>query len=143
MRFFTLACLLLKLFAVSAQTTQATLKGTLKDSLTREELIGASVKISQNGVFLKGAITDFNGCYRVLLEPGAYDVEFFYTGYISSRRIQITVKAGQTTSQNGSFSAGESLSSIQPIYCFPPRLIDKSPGNSGATFTSEMLRHAY
>lgn len=142
MRLLLFSFLFLNLFLTTAQTSQGILEGTLTDSKTHEDLIGTSVKVTQNGVFVKGSITDVNSSYRILLDPGVYEVEFTYTGYIVSRIVGIKILAGQTMQQNDSLSAyaghfPEFLS------CEWLPLINKSPGNTGFTFTSEMLRNTY
>ena len=73
------------LFSAGAVLAQTLLSGKVTDEATKEDLIGASVKITKGGEVVKGAITDFNGEYRISLDPGKYDVEVSYTGYTSSR----------------------------------------------------------
>ena len=143
MRLLLFTFLFLNLFSMTAQTPHAILEGFLRDSITHEELIGASVKVTQNDTMVRGSISDFNGYYRIPLDAGVYNVQFTYTGYTISRINGVTMIAGQTTQQNALLSPGQKLPYRRYIYCFPPRLIDKSPGNTGFTFTSQMLRHAY
>ncbi len=142
MRLLLFTFLFLNLFSTTAQTPQGILEGTLRDSVTHEELIGASVKVVQNGIFIKGLITDFNGSYRILLDPGIYEAEFIYTGYKSRSVSKAMIETGQTTRQNVSLFATQIITDWHPRFYYP-HLIDKSPGNSGFTFTSQMLRHTY
>lgn len=50
-----------------------------------EALIGASVKVLQNGIFIKGGITDVDGRFQITVLPGIYDVDIAYTGYATQR----------------------------------------------------------
>lgn len=52
-------------------------KGSIKDAITGEGLIGASV-IAKPGV---GAVTDLEGNYSFSLEPGTYILKINYVGY--------------------------------------------------------------
>lgn len=55
------------------------IKGNIKDALTNEALIGASV-IAKPGV---GGITDVEGNYSFKIEPGTYTLKVNYVGYIA------------------------------------------------------------
>ena len=84
--------LLLLLLLLSKTTfSQTLLSGKVTDEATKEDLIGASVKITKGGEVVKGAITDFNGEYRIPLDPGRYSVEASYTGYHSSKTDSVQV----------------------------------------------------
>lgn len=54
-----------------------TISGSIKDAVTGEGLIGASV-IAKPGV---GAVTDIEGNYSFKIEPGAYTLKVNYVGY--------------------------------------------------------------
>jgi hypothetical protein len=72
----------------------AYLTGTVKD-LKGEALIGASVTVQKDRKIIKGAVTDINGKYRIELEPGTYQVEFSYTGFITQRIEEVKVESGK------------------------------------------------
>ncbi|MFN0213514.1 MAG: von Willebrand factor type A domain-containing protein [Saprospiraceae bacterium] len=58
--------------------SQTILTGKVTDS--KESLIGATIKVLQNGNFIRGTVTDFNGEFRIQLDTGIYRVECNYTG---------------------------------------------------------------
>ena len=55
-----------------------TLKGYIKDSLTGETLIGASITIKEQN---KGVSANQYGFYSITLSPGKYNLIFSYAGY--------------------------------------------------------------
>lgn len=69
------------LWAIGSSTICAqTLRGTVKDAISGEPLIGATVKIAE--LANTGAITDMDGSYRIeMKQPGRYTVEVSYIGY--------------------------------------------------------------
>ncbi len=142
MRLLLFTFLFLKLFSVTAQPAQGILEGVVRDSTTVDylELIGVSVKVTQNGALVKGVLTDVNGVYRIPLDPGVYDVEFSYTGYNVFFINKITIMPAQTIRQNASLK--ERMGCGITYWPWPP-LVDQSPGNSGTIFSGQMLRHIY
>ncbi len=68
----------------SAQSTL--LKGSVRDSLSGEPLIGVNVTHAPG----KGAATDVNGAYGMQLPPGPYTITFSFVGYTTVTR-SITV----------------------------------------------------
>jgi len=67
------------LCSLGVALAQTVLSGTVKDS--EGPLIGASVKVLKGSDVARGAITDFDGNFRISMDPGTYDVEISYTGY--------------------------------------------------------------
>jgi hypothetical protein len=57
-----------------------TIKGSIKDAVTGEGLIGASV-MAKPGV---GAVTDIEGNYTFQIEPGTYILKVNYVGYTAN-----------------------------------------------------------
>lgn len=57
---------------------QVLVKGTVQDSLSRENLVGASVRIKESG---KGKITDAEGVFSFELEEGSVTLQINYLGY--------------------------------------------------------------
>ena len=76
-----LTILLLFLGCFHFSKAQTILSGKVTDEDSREELIAANVIIQQNGVFIAGVSTDFNGNYQIKLEPGNYEITVFLLGY--------------------------------------------------------------
>jgi iron complex outermembrane receptor protein len=64
------------MLGTSVFAQQATLSGTLIDGTTDEPLIAATVKAGAIGT-----VTEFDGTYVLMLDPGEYEVEFRYVGF--------------------------------------------------------------
>lgn len=72
-----------------------TISGKVTDATTSEVLIDAIVKVKN---MQAGAATDLDGRYIIEgLEPGIYDLEFSYIGYLSKTITGVTVTQGQNT----------------------------------------------
>ncbi|TKB97091.1 TonB-dependent receptor [Pedobacter cryophilus] len=78
-RFLTLLFLLFFVLNFAFAQKNPVLNGVLKDALTGETLIGASVKVS--GPVINGTITNAYGFYSLSLPLGTYQVTFSYVGY--------------------------------------------------------------
>ena len=91
-----LITLALFLFVGSA-VAQTVLTGTVKDA-KGEDLIGASIKVLKGSELVKGAITDYEGKFRISIDPGTYDLEISYTGYTTSRTTGVQVLANKLNS---------------------------------------------
>ncbi|MCB2219334.1 MAG: TonB-dependent receptor [Bacteroidetes bacterium] len=72
---------------------QSGIKGVIKDSQTRETLIGANVVIDGT---TEGTSTDLNGRFKLDKAPGDYTINITYTGYDPMVK-QVTVSSGQYT----------------------------------------------
>lgn len=95
----TFAALLLLVFCVTTLSAQskATLTGTIKDQQSGDALIGATVFLKETN---QGAITDFDGNYRVnAIEPGTYTIAVSYLGY-QSQEETLTITAGESATKN-------------------------------------------
>ncbi|MCH8568528.1 MAG: TonB-dependent receptor [Balneolales bacterium] len=92
---FTASVLVLCLFSLgSAHAQTGSLSGVVTDATSGEELIGATVLITELG---RGAPTNLSGEYRVTDIPvGTYNVRFSYVGF-RSQTIEITISAGENT----------------------------------------------
>jgi len=78
------------------------IKGTIKDSLSNEILIGANIYLDSTSL---GAASDFEGKYAItLIPPGNYTIKCSYVGYIS-KEMKITVVDNKTLEINFSLSA--------------------------------------
>nr|WP_214446632.1 TonB-dependent receptor [Flavihumibacter rivuli] len=68
---------------IAAAQGKFTLSGYVKDSLSGETLIGASVAINGRG---KGVTTNAYGYFSITLSEGSYEVTCSYTGYESRKQ---------------------------------------------------------
>lgn len=82
MRFFFIFSFLLAFCNVCVAQKGVTIKGYLKDSLSRESLIGASVSVKGIG---KGISTNNYGFYSITLPEGKYDLVCSYIGYLPTQ----------------------------------------------------------
>ena len=64
-----------------ADKTRSTISGHVKDSETGEDLIGATIYISE---LKSGTVTNTYGYYSIKLDEGTYTITFSYIGYASS-----------------------------------------------------------
>jgi hypothetical protein len=67
--------------------------GIISDEL--EPLIGASVKALRGTDFVRGAICDMDGRFRLTLDPGIYNLEISYTGYETHQVSGVQVLSGK------------------------------------------------
>ena len=67
-------------------------QGTVKDDETGETLIGVNVKVNNS----KGAITDFNGKFSLVLEKGSHKIMISYVGY-ETKLIDVDINKDMTT----------------------------------------------
>lgn len=92
-RFF-LAVLFIALYASVAMAANIKIKGAVKDKLSKEPLIGATIRIVGTQA---GAVTDMDGNFELngvgILE-GIYDIEVKYVGYKTEVRRSVRVENG-------------------------------------------------
>jgi outer membrane receptor protein involved in Fe transport len=93
---FTIALLSLMVLSVFAQDT-GTLKGVVKDKASGETVIGANVVLeSDKG---RGAATDFDGKFSLVLPAGKQNVLITSIGY-APKTVSVSINAGATTELN-------------------------------------------
>jgi hypothetical protein len=128
--------LLLGTGAVIAQST--VLQGKISDE-SGEGLIGATVKVLKGTDVVRGAITDFEGNYRLNLDPGTYDVEFSYTGFSTLRNSGVKVLNGQINFLDGTMS--NTVLTEVVIKTFKVPLIKQDETATGQTLTSDQIKN--
>lgn len=105
-----------------------------------EALIGASIKILKGTDLVRGQVTDYNGEFRVQIDPGTYDVEFTYTGYQTARISGVQVLTGQLNFLNTTMSEGTVLTEAV-ITAYKVPLIEQDKTSGGQTLTSEQIKN--
>ena len=90
--FYLLYTTLILVFASTSLLAQQTLYGIITDELG-EPVISANIKILQGDTYITGTVTDFDGKYSIQIDPGIYNVEFSYVGYIHQRIEMVDVNA--------------------------------------------------
>lgn len=93
-------------FTLIAQ--KATFKGTIKDE-KGEPIFSASVIIDVNAGL--ATTTDFDGNYKLMLDPGKYTVKYKYVGKEDQTQV-ITVAAGETKVVNVSLKEREEIMNV-------------------------------
>ena len=133
----TLAFLLTATF-VFAQTA---VSGKVTDPESGEELIGANITFKKNGDFISGVATDFDGNYKINIDPGTYDVITSYIGLPDKQINGVIVKASQTTFLNIEMSSGEGGIDLDVVIVtdYKVPLIDKDNTSSGGVITSKQI----
>ena len=118
---------------------QQTVFGKVVDE-TGEPVIGGAVAIYNGNSLNTGTVTDFDGNYRVNLDPGTYNIEFSYVGYPNRRINDFVVLAGRENQLNLGFEeAGVNLAEIVVTeYKIPPMTVDET--TQGAIITSDEVR---
>ncbi len=132
----------LLLFA-SVAIGQTAISGKVTDKNDNgAELIGANLVFKKDGNFITGVSTDFDGNFKVNLDPGTYDVTITYLGLDDLQINGVIAKAGQTTDLpvemggDGGITLGEIV-----VREFKVPLIDKDNTTSGQTITSKEIRN--
>lgn len=74
--YYSLGLIGLLLLTCSSFAQTVLLKGVIKDALSQETLVQATIRIGD-----EGTITDFNGNYELELVAGSYEVTASYIGY--------------------------------------------------------------
>lgn len=128
--------LLLCAGALSAQTV---LRGKVTDE-TGEALIGASVKVLKGTEFVRGAITDYNGEYRIPLDPGSYNVEVSYTGFNTAVTTGVRVLVNTLNAFDIKMESGALLTEVV-VTEFKVPLIEQDKTQGGQTLTSDQIKN--
>lgn len=125
--------------AVVAQTF-LTGKVTDPDPTSGGELIGASVKVMKGSTFVRGAITDVSGDFRISIDPGTYSVEVSYTGYGTKRLDGIPVLTGELNIVNIELSSTTLLNVID-VVGYKIDLVRADQTSGGKTLTSDQIKN--
>ena len=79
---------------VTAFAQQGTITGKVKDKISNEPIIGATVAVTGT---TQGATTDYEGNFSIALAPGSYKLSATYVSYKPQVFDNIQVAAGNTT----------------------------------------------
>jgi TonB-dependent receptor len=97
MKFKSILSLAFCLLAISAIAQEKSkIRGTVIDSSAGEPLMFANVLIKGSNPTI-GTQTDLDGNYELSLNPGTYDIEFSYVGYIPQTVKNVEINAGEVT----------------------------------------------
>lgn len=136
----TLLTSFLLLLGVLSLSAQQSIFGTVTDE-TGEPVIGANIAIYKGSDLVTGNQTDFDGNYRINLDPGTYDVEFSYVGYTPRKTQGFTVYVGQENKLDLQFENDGGIvleEAIVTAYKVDPMKVDET--SQGLTLTSEDVK---
>ncbi len=104
-----------------------------------EPLVGATIKVMKGATFVRGTVTDYNGEYRINLDPGTYDLEISYTGFSVVKITGVRVMGGVTTRQDVAMSNATVLNEVIVTQYKVP-LIEQDQTSSGQILTPEQIK---
>lgn len=136
----TLLVSIFLIFGAASVFAQQTIFGTVKDDLG-DPIIGGTVKVLNGTSFLTGAATDFDGNYRIALDPGTYNVEFSYIGFTPQRVENVQVLAGQENKLDMAFEASGGIvleTATVRAFKVDPMKVDET--SQGMTLTSKDVK---
>jgi len=135
-----LAAALLGIAALSTPKNSTTvLSGKVTDDMG-EALIGATVKVLRGADLVRGTITDYNGDYRLTLDPGNYDVEVAYTGFKMQKVTGVRVISNTLNTLDFTLVVGNELSEVT-VTAFKVPVIEQDKTQGGQTLTSEQIKN--
>lgn len=124
-------------FAFS-QTGVGTVKGSVIDKKTGEELPFVKVIAFQNGAQKGYASTGLDGKFIIsALPPGEYDIELRFVGYQTKREEGVVVNSDKYVIRNYEMSISSEMLDVVEVVRYQVPLIDKDGGASGATVTRD------
>ncbi|MBK9628571.1 MAG: TonB-dependent receptor [Flavobacteriales bacterium] len=135
--FSTVVLSIFATLAVLAQTGSGSLKGTITDKKSGEQLPFVNVVVENRGTQVSGGATDFDGEYFIKpIAPGTYDVIVSYVGYQPFKSTGVVVNSNKISFLDISLNQGIELKEFEVVKYTVP-LIDKDGGASGGTVTRE------
>jgi len=133
--------LLFSFSLIASVVAQATLTGKVTDAATGEELISATVVVTQNGNFIKGQSTDFDGNFSIIVDPEIYDLEISYTGYQPLMITDIQAIEGNATKIDVQLKTGIIIRIGCGGWSYAIPLIEQDNNTQGIKFKSEKIKN--
>jgi hypothetical protein len=139
---YTLLLLLCFANVAAAQSGVGAVKGKVTDEDSKQTIIGASVRLYQNGLQKSATVTDATGSYKFsALTPGRYDISVKYVGYAEKRIDGVLVEADATAAKNIQLSFGNTLGPVT-IEAYVVPLIKRDQTSTGGTVTRAEIEAA-
>jgi hypothetical protein len=127
------------LLAIPAIGQGTRLEGTAKDEASGEPIVGATVVLYQNGVLVKGAMTDLEGYYSFeAIAQGVYEIEFRVIGF-ETLRIQVNHKRDNRLDVK---LDADYVPDPRLIIYFRPPFFDMGNTTQGQVFKMDDIRHS-
>ena len=132
--------LLLPLFSQAQSGLNGKLYGNITDQESGEPIIFANVVLMQNGIFITGGETDFDGNYNIPdIPPGTYNVKISQIEYSSKTISGVQIKAGENQKLDIQMQIGQTLDAVIVTgYSVP--VIEQDNSTQGGTVTAEQIR---
>lgn len=122
-----------------SQAGTTVLSGKVTDD-QGEALIGATVKVLRGTDLVRGTITDYNGDYRLTIDPGNYDVEVSYTGFQMQKVTGVRAILNTLNTLDFTLVSGNVLGEVT-VSAFKVPLIEQDKTQGGQTLTSEQIKN--
>ncbi|XOV68165.1 MAG: carboxypeptidase-like regulatory domain-containing protein [Fluviicola sp.] len=109
-------------YSINTQIETGEIRGKVTDPYLGEPLPFVQVKVFLEDIMVTGALTDFDGEFRIAnLEPGVYDLLVEHIGYSSKRLEDIKVKQGSITKIDSELlEIEDNVKELKPmIYLYP------------------------
>lgn len=120
-----------------SESAVSSIQGTISEEESGLRAIGATILVKQHGDIITGAVSDFDGNFQITdLEPGTYDVEIAYVGFMSSRTEGIQVDHSRAVNLDVSLMPDTEVLSEFVVVGYKVPLISADNTTSGATISS-------
>ncbi len=102
-------------------------------------LSGASIKVLKNRGLIASGVSDSNGLYHLETEPGIYDVECAYAGYVTIRLTGVDIKANEENTLHFNMDKSPELDEVVVRGSGTPAAsYSGSAGETGGILTSDI-----
>jgi Carboxypeptidase regulatory-like domain len=118
----------------------ATLSGVVMDQDLGDVVIGANVKILQDGKVVKATVTNLDGRFKVSLPSGIYDLECEFTGMTPHKLKGVILKEGENTTVQIQLVSSSVMLNNTVIDGYKVPLTREDETSGGQTLTSEPVR---
>lgn len=89
---------LLFFFLLNLNAQESAIKGWVRDNVTEQGLIGATVTVKLQAEIITGTVTDADGHFYIKgMAAGRYQLEFSYTGYKAVTLPNVLITSGKET----------------------------------------------
>ncbi len=120
-----------------SESAVSSIQGKIIEEESGLGAIGATILVKQHGSIITGAVSDFDGNFQITdLEPGTYDVEIDYVGFMSSRTEGIQVEHSRAVNLDVSLMPDTEVLSEFVVVGYKVPLISADNTTSGATISS-------
>ena len=115
-----LLTILLALVSAYAIADTGTIRGTVFEDGSGLSIIGGNISIKKStdltfdGSSITGTVTDLDGSFTFIIEPGLYDLQISYVGYKTLTIQEVEVKANEVTNLQ-TIRMGESVDELQEV----------------------------